>query len=435
MDPERRSVETLLAEAASQSEAAISTLRALMALAMVARFFALSGHSNDAFGATRTMLVLPTALLAVAFSASFLHRWRRGRASSRWLAAATVADALVAFAALLGDALFPGPSYRGALLGPDTALAIVIVVASGFRLSVPLALLGGALNTAGVMALVAVDRHVGHATVEYGHVHAQMWLILMASSTFVAAVAAWRTRTLATRAAEETLRRERALRDLGHVLEGHHDAKGVLTSALLHSERLLEAMREPSEGDRSRIEIARRLAEDLDVLAGCVEHVRQDADGRLTASLPAEEVELGSGLADLVANLKAGFPGLTVELSGETAGARAVVAGQKRGLSRVVWNLLKNAHDGDGRRRATRVRLGIETRAADVLLVVEDDGPGFPDAAGLPSSKPGGLGIGLESVRTIVEGSGGRLELGRSGLGGALVRVSLPAPSSEPPRP
>jgi signal transduction histidine kinase len=238
----------------------------------------------------------------------------------------------------------------------------------------------------------------------------------------VAAVAAWRTRTLASRAAEESLRRERAVRDLGLVLEGHHDAKGVLTSALLHSHRLLELMRGPA--DRDRMEAARRLAEDLDVLAGCVEHVRQDADGRLLASLPLGEVDLGQGLAGIVANLGPALPDLDIELALPEGAVRAMVAGHTRGLSRVLWNLLKNAHDGDGRGRASRVRLAVGAGDGQALLVVEDDGPGF--SGGAASAKPDALGVGLESVRTIVEGSGGRLELGGSELGGACVRVRLP---------
>jgi signal transduction histidine kinase len=428
---ERQTVDTLLAEAASQSEAAISTLRAAMALMLLGRFFLLSGHSSDRYGTGRASLVIPTALLAVGFSLVFLHRSRRRRASPPWLAAATVVDAAVAFLSLLGNALFPGAAYHGALLGPDTALALLIVVAAGFRLSVPLALLGGLLNGAGVAALVALDQQLGRATIEYGRTHLQMWLILMASATGVAAVAAHRTRYLARLAAEETLRRERAVRDLGLVLEGHHDAVGVLSSAVLNSERLLEALDQPG-GDRTRTDIARRLVEDLDVLAGCVEHVRQDADGRLTASLPAGEVDLGAALAELVASLRHALPGLAIEVAGAASNARAIVAGQKRGLARVLWNLLKNAHDGDGRRGAGRARVSVETTSHEVSLVVEDDGPGFGDPRGGVSqaAKPGGLGVGLESVRTIVEGSGGRLELGRSALGGALVRIWLPAAAS-----
>ncbi|MGH8589198.1 MAG: ATP-binding protein [Gammaproteobacteria bacterium] len=68
------------------------------------------------------------------------------------------------------------------------------------------------------------------------------------------------------------------------------------------------------------------------------------------------------------------------------------------------------------------------------MIEVEDDGPGIPEDAkpaigrrGVRADpKIGGHGIGLAVVREIVEGVyGGRLELGRGALGGALVRVWL----------
>jgi two-component system sensor histidine kinase PhoQ len=142
-------------------------------------------------------------------------------------------------------------------------------------------------------------------------------------------------------------------------------------------------------------------------------------------------VDVGAGVAHLLPNLATALPGLAIAVDGGQSEACAMLVGQKRGLNRVLWNLLKNAHDGDGRRRATLVRVAVEVLPREVGLVVEDDGPGFQDLPGVGAVKPGGLGVGLESVRTIVEASGGRLELGRSTLGGARVRVSLPcAPST-----
>jgi signal transduction histidine kinase len=425
---DRHTVETLLAEAATENERAISGVRALMALTLAVRFFLISAHTSDASGPARTGLVLPTALLAIVFSLVFLHRSHRRPVAWPWLAAATGVDAAVAFLSLLGDALFPGASYVGALYSADTALVLLITVVAGFRLSVPLALLGGGLNGAGVATLILLDHHLALVPVRYEAQTSLMWLVLVASAGAVAAVAAGRARTLALRAAEESLRRERALRDLGLVLEGHHDAQGVLSAALLNSERLVQMFGEPGAGERSRLDVARRLAEDLDLLAGCVGRVRQDADGRVTASLPVVEVDVAAGATEVLEALDGALPGVHVERIGEQAAAKALLAGGKHGLSRLLWNLLKNAHDGDGRRGAHRVRLTVESSEGEVRLSVEDDGPGFAAGRGAGgSAKPGGLGVGLESVRALVERSGGRVDFGESALGGALVRVSLRA--------
>jgi two-component system, NtrC family, C4-dicarboxylate transport sensor histidine kinase DctB len=428
---ERRVVAGLLATAAEQSEAAISRIRALLATLLIARFFLLGSHANDAYAAPRTWLVLPTGVIAVVFSAVLLHRAKRGRVSVAWLAAATVVDALSGFLSLLGDALYPGPAYPGAVNNPDTALLLVLIVAAGFRMSVPLALLGGALNTAGALSLIAVDRAVGAVPAEFGGLHLVMGGIVLVGATAIAAASARLTRRLATQAAEEAVRRDRATRDLGLVLEGHHDAQGVLSSALLNADRLEHVLRDEATQSGQLTRLARQLRDDLGVLAGCVEQVKQAADGRVTASLPLGEVDLGAAVEEALASLGEALPGLAIELQQEGPPAIAVLAGEKRGLTRILWNLLKNAHDGDGRQRARRVRLTLAPSGAQVSLVVEDDGPGFgdvPDGGRMP--KPGSLGIGLTSVRNIAERSGGRLELGRSPLGGALVRVTLPARSA-----
>lgn len=78
----------------------------------------------------------------------------------------------------------------------------------------------------------------------------------------------------------------------------------------------------------------------------------------------------------------------------------------------------------------TALRVTLTASSGRVSLVVEDAGPGIPDAARDPRRRaprpPGSTGLGLDIVRRNVERVGGRVEVGRSPLGGALVRLSLP---------
>jgi signal transduction histidine kinase len=95
-------------------------------------------------------------------------------------------------------------------------------------------------------------------------------------------------------------------------------------------------------------------------------------------------------------------------------------------LADVVDVLIDNvfAHTDDG----TPVEIWVVPRAdGAIVLTVEDAGPGLPsvDVINRGKSNAGSTGLGLDIVRRCALASGGSLELGRSRLGGALIRLVL----------
>ena len=87
-------------------------------------------------------------------------------------------------------------------------------------------------------------------------------------------------------------------------------------------------------------------------------------------------------------------------------------------LRRMTANLLANATRAAG--PSGRVTIEVSERATQMLLAIEDDGPGF----GL---LPRGRGLGLSAVAREAIEHHGKLECGRGSLGGARVRLCLPA--------
>jgi signal transduction histidine kinase len=111
-------------------------------------------------------------------------------------------------------------------------------------------------------------------------------------------------------------------------------------------------------------------------------------------------------------------------------------------LASLLSNLLRNAikHMGESERRQVEVR--IASRYDRVRFEVEDTGPGLPPELGTQAFDPyvrgtrttePGLGLGLATVRRLVEGHDGRYGVSSRPGEGALFWFELPAEHVTPP--
>jgi signal transduction histidine kinase len=213
------------------------------------------------------------------------------------------------------------------------------------------------------------------------------------------------------------------------VADASHELRTPLTAVLAN----LELLEEELSGDQRDTAAAalrstqrmRRLVADLLLLA------RADA-GR---EAPREPVDLSEVLVDAAAELEPVASDHDLSVS---AVQGAVVDGARDELHRLALNLLDNAlkHTQPG----TAIRANVDRAGDDVVLVIEDDGPGVPpDIAPKifdrfvrgASDRGGSSGLGLSIVRAVAETHGGSVALEPSRSGARFV-VRLPAFTREP---
>ena len=106
-----------------------------------------------------------------------------------------------------------------------------------------------------------------------------------------------------------------------------------------------------------------------------------------------------------------------------------------RGEEQDLYELLGNLIDNAGKSARQRVVVDVQLSQGQLCLTVDDDGPGIPEAerqhmfergVQLDEQRPGS-GLGLDIVRALAETYGGSVQALPSPLGGARLRLCLPA--------
>jgi signal transduction histidine kinase len=223
-----------------------------------------------------------------------------------------------------------------------------------------------------------------------------------------------------TEAALEATRRFAG--DVGHELRTPMTALLARLGSLRRNPELAARERaatlEEAEGDAGRTV---RLLETLQTLA------RGDAG----AALPQEPVDLSAVVEAAVDAVRGRHPGITWRL--RVPPDDVVLEGWPDGLRALVDNLLENAAQ-HGRRDGV-VEVTLEPDAGQLVLIVDDDGPGVPGGerdrifdrfARGEGAGPAGSGLGLALVRQQARLHRGEVAVSDSPLGGARFQVGLP---------
>ena len=106
-----------------------------------------------------------------------------------------------------------------------------------------------------------------------------------------------------------------------------------------------------------------------------------------------------------------------------------------RGEEQDLYELLGNLIDNAGKSARQRVVVDVQLSQGQLCVTVDDDGLGIPEAerehmfergVQLDEQRPGS-GLGLDIVRALAETYGGSVQAQASPLGGARLRLRLPA--------
>lgn len=195
-----------------------------------------------------------------------------------------------------------------------------------------------------------------------------------------------------------------------------HDLRSPLTALRVRAELVDEA------------ETRERLIATVEEMQEMVEATLSFARG-IATNEPAQTIDLGVFIGDLTREMAETGGAVRFRLPADATLVRLRPTSARRALRNVIENALRYGEKADIR---------IETSAGLAHVLIEDQGPGIPQAdlekvfdpfVRLETSRSretGGMGLGLSIVRTIIRAHGGETTLVNRPQGGLSVRVSLP---------
>ena len=328
----------------------------------------------------------------------------------------------------------------GGIVNPFAVLLIGPVTVAGAAAPPRHALVVAAVAMAATVTLAAVPvagPHPGAAPEAYRAGLAAAMILVVG---FAGGFAAW--------SAQRGTRIERALRVAETVLarEQRLSALGALAAAIAHELGTPLATISVVATELARDAPTGPVREDAVLL---VEQARRCRDilGRLAASPDQADVLYDRmSLADFAREIAAPvarFPDLHVTIRvSDPPGAPAPEIWRRREALHALGAIVENAVDFADE----EVRLSIRFDAAEIVVEVGDDGPGFTPGVMAQLGEPyithrrdlevsrtgrSGMGLGLFIAKTLLERTGARILFANSAPHGAVVTVRWPRPALE----
>jgi two-component system, OmpR family, sensor kinase len=203
-----------------------------------------------------------------------------------------------------------------------------------------------------------------------------------------------------------------------------HELRTPITIARGHLEMLRTVGREDPVALQETVEV---VEDELHRMGRLVEDLMAIARSNMEGFVRPRELELVAFFEDL--ELK--IAGLKVDQVRLEPPPPVIIAADPDRLSQAVLNLVTNAHVHTP--AGTRIAIRAAERPGEIVVTVEDHGPGIPasirEEVFAPfiraGDAPNSTGLGLAVVRAVVEAHGGQVEL-ETGPGGTRFHLHLP---------
>ena len=218
-----------------------------------------------------------------------------------------------------------------------------------------------------------------------------------------------------------SLRQKDHLAALGSAVSKiNHDLRGILSTAVLVSDRLAQV--EDPDVKRIAPTLVQAIDRALNLCTQTLNFARDEGPQLQRTRFR---------LADVVDDVAGDLAALQASRSpiANHVGADLVVEADRDQLYRVFANLARNALEAG----AKEVRVSAANSEGLIRIDIADDGPGMPQRARDSLFKPftgsarsGGTGLGLAIAQDVMRAHGGEIKLVVSGDDGTLFRLELP---------
>jgi signal transduction histidine kinase len=208
-----------------------------------------------------------------------------------------------------------------------------------------------------------------------------------------------------------------------------HELAQPLTAILSNAELATLSLKRSGTSTEQQVELMQSILRNARRGNAIVQRIRQRLQ---PVDSVLGRVDLNWITADVIDLMAPVLGAHQIELVPRMQDTPLVVSGDPTELSQVVVILLTNAIEASAASAVRRIEITLQAKGERAILSVRDQGHGLSEEAlmsaseALFSTKPGGLGLGLEIATTIVRQHHGALMLANAPGGGAMAVVDLP---------